>query len=264
MTRITTSTLRKMKQNGEKIACLTAYDAGFARIVDAAGVEIILVGDSLGMVVQGHDNTTPVTMDEMVYHTRMVSRGARKALIMADMPFMSYNDTAQALHNAGRLMKEGGAHMVKLEGGTPMLDIVQAMADYGIPVCAHLGLLPQSVHKLGGYRQQGKDALAAKDILHDALAMEAAGADMVLLECVPAALGKEITEALKIPVIGIGAGPACDCQVLVLHDVLGITGGYQPSFSKNFQAEADDIPAAIAAYVNAVKDGSFPASQHYS
>lgn len=264
MRRITTSTLRKMKQDGEKIACLTAYDACFSRIVDAAGVEIILVGDSLGMVVQGHDNTTPVTMDEMVYHTRMVSRGSDNALIMADMPFMSYNSTEQALANAGRLMKEGGAQMVKLEGGTPMLDIVQAMADYGIPVCAHLGLLPQSVHKLGGYRQQGKDALAAKDILQDALAMEAAGADLVLLECVPAALGKEISAALKVPVIGIGAGPGCDSQVLVLHDVLGISGGYQPSFSKNFLQDAADIPAAVAAYVRAVKDGTFPAPEHYS
>jgi 3-methyl-2-oxobutanoate hydroxymethyltransferase len=264
VSRITTTKLRKMKQAGEKIACLTAYDAGFGKILEAAGVEIILVGDSLGMVVQGLDNTIPVTMDDMVYHTRLVSRVCNKALVMADMPFMSYVDTSQALANAGRLMKEGGAQMVKLEVATPMLDIVQAMSDYGIPVCAHLGLLPQSVHKLGGYRQQGKDELSAKEILHDALAMESAGADVLLLECVPASLAKEITEALQIPVIGIGAGPDCDSQVLVLNDVLGITTGYQPSFSKNFLLEAKDIPGAIEAYVKAVKDGSFPAPEHFS
>lgn len=264
MSRITTSKLRKMKQDGEKISCLTAYDAGFTRILEAAGVEILLVGDSLGMVVQGLQDTLPVSMDEMVYHTRLVSRASESALVMADMPFMSYNDTRQALDNAGRLMKEGGAHMVKLEVNAAMLDIVQAMTDYGIPVCAHLGLLPQTVHKLGGYRQQGKDELSAKEILQDAIAMEAAGADVLLLECVPAALGKEITTAVKIPVIGIGAGPDCDSQVLVLHDVLGITTGYQPSFSKNFLLEAPDIPAAIEAYVRAVKDGSFPAKEHYS
>lgn len=264
MSRITTTTLRKMKQAGEKIACLTAYDASFAKILEAAGVEIILVGDSLGMVVQGHDNTIPVTMDEMIYHTRLVSRASESALVMADMPFMSYNDPVQALSNAGRLMKEGGAHMVKLEGGAPMLDIVQSMTNYGIPVCAHLGLQPQSVHKLGGYRKQGKDEASARKILEDALAMEAVGADVMLLESVPAALGTEITQVLKIPVIGIGAGPDCDSQVLVLQDVLGITSGYQPSFSKNFLQETDSIQAAIDAFVQAVKKGSFPAEEHFS
>lgn len=264
MSRISITTLRKMKQEGEKIACLTAYDASFTKILEAAGVEILLVGDSLGMVVQGQDSTLPVSLEEMIYHTRLVSQASETALIMADMPFMTYNDIAQALSNAGRLMKEGGAHMVKLEGGTPMLDIVQAMTDYGIPVCAHLGLQPQSVHKLGGYRQQGKDELSAKEILHDALAMESAGADMMVLESVPATLGKEITQALKIPVIGIGAGADCDSQVLVLYDILGITPGKPPSFSRNFLQDTSSIQAAIEAFVRSVKDGSFPAAEHYS
>lgn len=264
MSRITINTLKKMKQAGDKIACLTVYDASFTRVLEAAGVEILLVGDSLGMVVQGHETTVPVTLDDMIYHTRLVSRASQQALILADLPFMSYNDTAQALHSAGRLMKEGGAHMVKLEGGTPMLDIVQVMSDYGIPVCAHLGLLPQSVHKLGGYRQQGRDELAAKEILHDALAMEAAGADVMLLESVPAALAQEVTAALKIPVIGIGAGPHVDSQVLVLYDVLGITPGKPPSFAKNFLQDAGDIRSAVEDYVRSVKSGSFPAPEHYS
>jgi 3-methyl-2-oxobutanoate hydroxymethyltransferase len=264
VSRITINTLKKMKQAGDKIACLTVYDASFTRVLEAAGVEILLVGDSLGMVVQGHETTVPVTLDDMIYHTRLVSRASQQALILADLPFMSYNDTAQALHSAGRLMKEGGAHMVKLEGGTPMLDIVQVMSDYGIPVCAHLGLLPQSVHKLGGYRQQGRDELAAKEILHDALAMEAAGADVMLLESVPAALAQEVTAALKIPVIGIGAGPHVDSQVLVLYDVLGITPGKPPSFAKNFLQDAGDIRSAVEDYVRSVKSGSFPAPEHYS
>jgi len=264
VSRITINTLNKMKQDGEKIACLTAYDASFAQLCEAAGVEILLVGDSLGMVVQGRDTTLPVTLEEMIYHTSLVSRASQTALILADMPFMSYNNIDDALYSAGQLMKEGGAHMVKLEGGTPMLDIVQAMDDYGIPVCAHLGLQPQSVHKIGGYRKQGKDELAAKEILHDALALEAAGADVMLLESVPASLGTEITKALKIPVIGIGAGPDCDSQVLVLYDILGISPGKSPSFSKNFLEQAGSIQAAIKAYVDEVKHGKFPAPQHYA
>lgn len=262
MSRISTSTLRKMKQAGEKIACLTAYDASFARILDEEGVEILLVGDSLGMVIQGHDSTLPVSLNDMIYHTRMVRAASEKALIMVDMPFMSYSNPTQALDSAGRLMKEGGAHMVKLEGGALMVETVREIATHGIPVCAHLGLLPQSVNKLGGYKVQGRDEKAAQTMLADAQAMEAAGADVLLLECVPSALAADITAVVEIPVIGIGAGPKCDSQVLVLYDMLGITPGKRPRFSKDFLQEAGDIRAAVRAYVQAVKDGSFPADEH--
>lgn len=262
MSRITTSTLQKMKQAGEKIACLTAYDASFARILDEEGIEILLVGDSLGMVIQGHDSTLPVSLDDMIYHTRMVRAASKNALVMADMPFMSYSNPVQALDSAGRLMKEGGAHMVKLEGGALMVETVREIAAHGIPVCAHLGLLPQSVNKLGGYKVQGRDEKTAQAMLADVQAMEEAGADILLLECVPSALAADITTAVKIPVIGIGAGPKCDSQVLVLYDMLGITPGKRPRFSKNFLQEAGDIHAAIRAYVQAVKDGSFPSTEH--
>lgn len=262
MNRISTSTLRKMKQAGEKIACLTAYDASFARILDEEGIEILLVGDSLGMVIQGHDSTLPVSLDDMIYHTRMVRAASEKALIMADMPFMSYSNPMQALDSAGRLMKEGGAHMVKLEGGALMVETVREIATHGIPVCAHLGLLPQSVNKLGGYKVQGRDEKTAQAMLADAQAMEAAGADVLLLECVPSALAADITATVGVPVIGIGAGPKCDSQVLVLYDMLGITPGKRPRFSKDFLQGAGDIRGAVRAYVQAVKDGSFPAGEH--
>lgn len=262
MTRITVTTLLAMKQAREKIAVLTAYDASFARILDEAGVEILLVGDSLGMVVQGRETTLPVTLDDMIYHTRMVAAGSQRALIMADMPFMSYPNPQQALENAGRLMKEGGAHMVKLEGGTPLVETVRSLAAHGIPVCAHLGLLPQSVHKLGGYRVQGKDEQSAAHMLLDARAMEAAGADMLLLECVPSTLAADITAALEIPVIGIGAGASVDAQVLVLYDMLGITPGKRPRFSQDFLQRSGDIRGAVAAYVQAVKSGAFPDAEH--
>ena len=261
MSRITVTSLRGMKQAAEKIAVLTAYDASFAHILDEAGVEILLVGDSLGMVVQGRETTLPVTLDDMIYHTRMVAAGSQRALIMADMPFMSYANPQQALENAGRLMKEGGAHMVKLEGGAPLVETVRGLSAYGIPVCAHLGLLPQSVHKLGGYRVQGKDAESAEHMLLDARAMEAAGADVLLLECVPATLAVEIAAALEIPVIGIGAGPGVDAQVLVLYDMLGITPGKRPRFSQDFLQQGGDIRAAVTAYVQAVKSGAFPAAE---
>ncbi len=260
--RTTTSTLRKMKQAGEKITCLTVYDASFTRILEQAGVDILLVGDSLGMVIQGHDSTLPVSLDDMVYHSRAVRAASDTALVMADLPFMSYADPAQAMASAARLMKEGGAHMVKLEGGAVMVDTVRQLSAHGIPVCAHLGLLPQSVNKLGGYKVQGRDTRAAEEMLADARAMEAVGADMLLLECVPAALAGEITAALSIPVIGIGAGPQCDAQVLVLHDMLGITSGKRPRFTKDFLQQGGDIRAAVASYVKAVKDGSFPAAEH--
>lgn len=264
---VTVATLRKLKGEGEKFACLTAYDASFAAVLDAAGVELILVGDSLGMVVQGHSTTLPVSLDEMVYHTRAVSRGTRRALVMADLPFMSYSSVPQALDSAARLMKEGGAHAVKLEASGDAVEIVAQLARHGIPVCGHLGLAPQSVHKLGGYRVQGREQAAAEAMLADARAMEEAGADLLLLESVPAPLAERITRAVAVPVIGIGAGAACDGQILVLYDLLGITMGRRPRFSMDFlQAlggQADiSVHAAVAAYVQAVKDGSFPAPEH--
>ena len=262
MQRISITRLKKMKQAGEKIACLTAYDASFARILDDAGVEILLVGDSLGMVIQGRETTLPVSLDEMIYHTRAVHAGSDKALLMVDMPFMADATPEQALHSAGRLMKEGGAQMVKLEGGARLRETVQALAAHGIPVCSHLGLLPQSVHKQGGYRVQGRDEAGALAMIGDASALEAAGADMLLLECVPATLAAEISRAVEIPVIGIGAGPDVDAQVLVLYDMLGITPGKRPSFSHDFLADGGDIPAAVAAYVQAVKGGRFPTAAH--
>lgn len=260
-TPITLDTLRRMKSRGEKFACLTAYDASFAAILANAGVELLLVGDSLGMVIQGQDTTLPVTLDDMIYHTRAVRRGAGVAFVMTDMPFMSDATPEQALHSAGRLMKEGGAQMVKLEGGAPMVDTVRMLAQRGIPVCSHLGLLPQSIHKLGGYRVQGKEDEAAARIEQDAHAMQAAGADMVLLECVPACLAAKITADLSIPVIGIGAGAQCDAQVLVLYDMLAITQGKRPRFSHDFLQQAGSIPEAVVNYVTAVKDGSFPGPQ---
>lgn len=262
MSNVTLTTLRRMKQEGKPFACLTAYDASFARLIDEAGAEVVLVGDSLGMVVQGQESTLPVTLDEMIYHTRNVRRGTQRALVMTDMPFMSYADPQQALHNAGRLMKEGGAHMVKLEGGALLLDTVRLLASHGIPVCAHLGLLPQSVHKLGGYKVQGRDEAGAGAMLEDARALVAAGADILLLECVPQALAGAISAAVEVPVIGIGAGPACDGQVLVSYDMLAITPGKRPRFSKDFLAEGGSIANAFAAYVADVKARRFPAPEH--
>lgn len=262
MNNITLSTLRRMKQADEKFTSLTAYDAAFARILDEAGVEVLLVGDSLGMVVQGKDTTLPVTMDEMVYHTQMVARGSQRALVMTDMPFLSYATPPQALGNAARLMKEGGAHCVKLEVHGGMVDTVKHLADYGVPVCAHLGLLPQTVHKLGGYKVQGRDRDSANEMLAAAQAMAHAGADLLLLECVPSVLAAEITAALDIPVIGIGAGPDTDGQVLVLYDMLGITPGKRPKFSMDFLQAAGSVAGAVGAYVQAVKDKRFPGPEH--
>ncbi len=266
MKRITVTTLQEMKRNGEKIACLTAYDSSFATLLEEAGVEILLVGDSLGMVIQGRDTTLPVTLEEMIYHTRCVARGSRRALLMADMPFLADADPRLALLGAGRLLKEGGAHMVKLEGGTVQLETVRRLAAHGIPVCAHLGLQPQSVHKLGGYRVQGRDAETARRIREDALELQGAGADMLLLECVPAPLAADISRTLRIPVIGIGAGPGCDAQVLVLYDMLGITPGRRPSFSHDFLSDPEAGPTHVAGavrrYVEAVKSGAFPAPRH--
>lgn len=259
---ITLTTLAKMKRNREKFTVLTAYDASFAALFEAAGVEVILVGDSLGMVVQGQSTTVPVTMDDMIYHTRLVARGCQTALLMADMPFASYATVEQGVRNAARLMQEGGAQMVKLEGGGALAETVRQLSRNGIPVCAHLGLLPQSVHKLGGYKVQGREEAAAQQIIDEALVLQEAGADVALVECIPAELAARLTEVLEIPLIGIGAGPQCDAQVLVCYDMLNITRGRRPKFSKNFLVGCDSLQAAVEAYVRAVKSGEFPGPEH--
>ncbi len=262
MSKITISTLNRMRADGEKIAVITSYDASFTQQVEQAGMDVILVGDSLGMVVQGHESTLPVTVGDMVYHTANVTRVGERALVVADMPFMSHGTPEQALDTAGRLMKEGGAHMVKIEGGAPQLDTVRHLTARAVPVCGHLGLMPQSIFQLGGYRMQGRGEHAAERILKDAVGLEDAGAQMLVLECVPAVLAAEITQALDIPVIGIGAGAATDGQVLVLYDMLGITTQGTPSFVRDFLADTGSVQDALVAYVRAVKDGSFPASEH--
>ncbi len=260
---VTLATLRRMKREGERIAMLTAYDASFAARLDAAGVDVVLVGDSLGMVVQGQATTVPVTVDHMVYHTACVSRGAGAMLVMADMPFLSFRDPAHALDNAARLMQEGGAHMVKLEGGRDVLPVIEALAGNGIPVCGHIGLQPQSIHKLGAYRVQGRGPEAAEALREAARAVAAAGADLLLMECVPAALAAEITAQAAVPTIGIGAGPGCDGQVLVLYDLLGITPGPVPRFAADFLTGRDGgIAGALQAWVEAVKAGTFPGPEH--
>lgn len=259
---VSLASLRAMKERGEKIACLTAYDASFARVLDGAGVEVLLVGDSLGNVVQGHGTTLPVTLDQMVYHTACVTRGRRRALVMSDLPFASDVTPLRALDSAARLMAEGGAQMVKIEGGRIIAETVRTLSERGLPVCGHLGLLPQSVHK-SGYRVQGRDAEGAARLLAEARELEEAGADMLLLECVPAGLAAQISRNADVPVIGIGAGLDCDGQVLVLYDVLGITPGKRPSFSADFlTGAAGGIAAAAQAYVQAVKQGAFPAPEH--
>lgn len=261
MQKITLNSLKEMKTQGNKIACLTAYDAGFAKLLDQAGVDVVLVGDSLGMVLHGESTTLKVSMSDMVYHTRIVRAGCDRALIVGDMPFMSYATPAQALGNAARLMSEGGAEVVKLEGGSVIADTISHLDRHGIPVCAHLGLTPQSVHKLGGYHVQGRDEETARRILSDAKLLEQAGAAMLVLECVPRQLAAEITGLLSIPVIGIGAGAQCDGQVLVLYDILGITAR-KLRFSKNFLEPGTSIQTAVENYVKAVRAGEFPASEH--
>lgn len=259
--KLTINSLNEMKSRGEKIACLTAYDVSFARVLDQAGVDVVLVGDSLGMVIQGLDSTIPVTMDDMIYHGQLVSRGLENAFLILDMPFMSDASVEQAVTNAGRFMKEAGANMVKLEGGADQRELVETLTRLGIPVCAHLGLQPQRVHKLGGYKVQGRDAAAAEKMLNDACVLEAAGADLLLLECVPADLAEKLTQQASIPVIGIGAGPATDGQILVLYDILGISAGHIPKFSRNYMEKAQTIPQAVEAYVADVKSQRFPASE---
>jgi len=260
---VTTISIREMKRQGEKITCLTAYDYSFASLLDHAGIDMIMIGDSLGMVMQGHDTTLPVSVADMVYHCRCVARGVRRALVIADMPFMSYQQSpAHAFASAGRLMQKGGAQVVKLEGGEPMAETVRFLVERGIPVCAHLGLTPQSVHQLGGYRVQGRDTTTAERIFRDAQALQQAGASLLVLEAVPSELAKAITSELEIPTIGIGAGKDCDGQVLVLQDMLGIYPRPSPKFSRNFMEGAASIEAAIRSYIDAVKSGEFPGPEH--
>lgn len=254
---ITINSLQQMKQKGNKISMLTAYDASFAGILNQTEIEVLLVGDSLGSVIQGNKTTVPVTLVDMIYHTKAVARANQEKFLITDMPFMSYATTQQTLNNATLLM-QAGAMMVKCEGGAWLTDTIKALVDRGIPVCAHLGLTPQAVHKLGGYKYRGKTSHEAENILEDAIQLEKAGAQLLVLECIPNTLAEEITGNLTIPVIGIGAGPYCDGQVLVLYDILGISSGGIPSFSRNFLAEAASIEEAIQAYVTAVKAGDFP------
>lgn len=255
---ITVATLAAMKARGEPIASLTCYDASFARLLDKAGVELMLVGDSLGMVLQGHETTVPVTVEQMAYHSACVARRRGRALLVTDLPFLACATRERAIDSAARLMQEGRAQAVKLEGGAAVLATVRALTEQGVPVCGHLGLLPQSVNRLGGYRFQGRDPDSAATIRRDALDLEQAGASLLVLECVPAALGAEIAASLAIPTIGIGAGAGCDGQVLVLYDMLGLSPRRPPSFSRNFLTGRGSVPEALAAYVAAVKERSFP------
>ncbi len=261
MSKISIHKLNEMKRAGEKIVCLTAYDATFAQLLDESGVEVILVGDSLGMVLHGEDSTLGVEVGDIAYHSRCVRKGAKNALVIADMPFMSCSTPARALGNAGRMMAEGGAQMVKIEGGAWLGDTIKLLDNNGIPVCGHLGLMPQSVHKFGGYRVQGRTDDGSEQIKRDAMALQQAGAVMLVLECIPSPLATEITRMLDIPVIGIGAGVDCDGQVLVLHDMLGITGR-SPKFSRDFLSTNTSVRSAIEDYVDAVKGERFPAAEH--
>ncbi|MFZ6758658.1 3-methyl-2-oxobutanoate hydroxymethyltransferase [Undibacterium sp. Ji50W] len=253
--------LISMREKGEKITMLTCYDASFASLMDRCGVEVLLVGDSLGMVCQGHDSTLPVTLQDIAYHTAAVARGNQKALVVADMPFGSYA-TPEAAFNSAVQLVQAGAQMVKLEGGTWLLPTIKFLTERAIPVCAHLGLTPQSVHQLGGYKVQGKTDASANLLKSEALAVQAAGASMIVLEAIPASLGKEVTASLHIPTIGIGAGVDCAGQVLVMHDLLGVFPGRKARFVKNFMEGQTSIDAAVLAYVAAVKDQSFPALEH--
>jgi 3-methyl-2-oxobutanoate hydroxymethyltransferase len=262
MSRFTITDFIKKKNDNQKITMLTAYDYPFARIVDEAGIDVILVGDSLGMVVQGLENTLPVTMDEMIYHTKMVSRAVNNAMVIGDMPFMSYQvSITDAISNAGRFLKEGGASAIKIEGGSEVAEHITAMTRSDIPVMAHIGLTPQSIHRMGGYRVQGKTEEAANKLVEEALIVEDAGAFALLLEAVPMELAKKITTSLKIPVIGIGAGPYCDGQVLVLHDVIGLFDRFTPKFVKKYTNTKDNILKALKSYKKDVEDCTFPSDE---
>lgn len=259
---VTINTLKTLKQKGERFACLTAYDYCNAHAVSSAGAEVILVGDSLGMVVQGHDSSLPVTVHDMAYHVRCVKRGNQGSLLMVDLPFMSYYSETQTLESSATLMREG-AQIVKLEGGAWLAESTRLLVQWGIPVCAHMGLTPQSVNHLGGYRVQGRDPKKAQAMIDEALILQSAGASVVLLECVPVDLARTITERLSIPVVGIGAGPHTDGQIMVLQDLLGLYPGRPAKFVKNYLlGNVDGIPGAIRAYVADVKSGAFPAPEH--
>ncbi|MDD5711224.1 MAG: 3-methyl-2-oxobutanoate hydroxymethyltransferase [Smithellaceae bacterium] len=263
LNKVTTSSIREMKKSGEKIAMLTAYDYATALILDRAGVDIILIGDTLGMVVLGYESTLPVTMEDMLHHTKAVSRATQKAMVVADMPFMSYQSSAEeALRNAGRFLKEAGAHAVKLEGGRDVAATVQKITAAGIPVMAHLGLTPQSIHQLGGYKVQGKDEAVANRIIEDAKVLEEAGAFSLVLECVPTALASKVTEAISIPTIGIGAGVGCDGQVLVINDMLGMFDRFVPRFVKKYGDVGTAIKEAVGSYIDEVRSGQFPGPEH--
>jgi 3-methyl-2-oxobutanoate hydroxymethyltransferase len=261
MAKITTASLLSMKQQGSKISTITAYDASFAKLFDQAGIHAILIGDSLGMVLQGQDSTLPVSINDMAYHTRCVKRGVEQSLIIADMPFMSYATKEQALENAGLLM-QAGASMVKLEGGAWLNETISALVERGIPVCAHLGLTPQSVNIFGGFKVQGRENDKAQQMVNDALALQTAGAQLLVLECIPEQLGDDITKALTIPTIGIGAGRNTDGQILVMHDALGIACNYMPKFSRNFLKDTGDIKQAVELYISEVTAGNFPGDEH--
>ena len=256
--RIMLGSLQKMKQKGEKITCLTAYDATFAKLLADAGIELLLVGDSSGMVIAGHPTTVPVTVKDMVYHTHNVCRAQPTSLILSDLPFLAYSNTEQALRNAARLM-QAGAEMIKIEGGLWLTPIVEQLSEKGVPVCVHLGLTPQSVHIFGGYKIQGRDAVKAEQILAAAITLEKAGAQVLVLECIPYQLAQKITQAVSIPTIGIGAGPYCDGQVLVTQDMLGLTGGKPLVFVKNFlDGQTAGVTGAVKEYIRQVKAGEFP------
>lgn len=257
----TVLTVAEMKLKNEKIVMLTGYDASFARLIDDCGIDIILVGDSVGMVVQGHTSTLPVTVEEIAYHTACVARGIRSTMVVSDLPFASYGTPDQAFNHAAQLMR-AGAEMIKVEGGEWLADTVHHLVERGIPVCGHLGLTPQAVHQLGGFKVQGKNTDSAERLLSDAIALEQAGAAMVVLEAIPAALGKSVTQSLRIPTIGIGAGIDCSGQVLVLHDMLGIYPGHRPKFVHDFMQGQPDIRSAITAYREAVKSSQFPSAEH--
>ncbi|EOS95883.1 3-methyl-2-oxobutanoate hydroxymethyltransferase [Erwinia tracheiphila] len=257
----TVSTLRQWKKSGRKFASITAYDFSFARLFADEGIQVILVGDSLGMVVQGHDSTLPVTLTDIIYHTQAVRRGAPQALLLADLPFMTYATPEQTFDSAAQLMR-AGANMVKLEGGQWLAETVRQLTERAVPVCGHLGLTPQSVNIFGGYKVQGRESESAETLLNDALALEAAGMQMVVLECIPVPLAERITKALSIPTIGIGAGNKTDGQILVMHDAFGITGGHIPKFAKNFLGETGELRAAVRQYVAEVDAGSYPDEKH--
>ena len=261
MKKITTATLQKMKQQGEKISTITAYDASFAKIFDQAGIHAILIGDSLGMVLQGQDDTLPVDIEHMAYHTQCVKRGVEQTLIISDMPFMSYATTEQAYTNAAKLM-QAGASMVKIEGGKWLVNTIEGLVERGIPVCAHLGLTPQSVNVFGGFKVQGREQSQADEMIEHAKLLEAAGAQLLVLECIPAGLGKAISQAVTIPTIGIGAGKDTDGQILVMHDALGISCSYMPKFSRNFLIDTGDIKKAVELYIAEVSNGNFPGEDH--